>query len=534
MALFPYQENSVIDIRNAFQQGKRKIIFQLGTGGGKTFIFSSMIAQAIARGKKCVILTDREELFKQATGALQTFNLKPTLLEAGYKKGLDNSLFICMEKTLFNRIKNKVKYKSKHKPVKQPKKRFKAKINAIKAKSNYYQEWFNAQDLIIIDEAHKAVFDKFFKYMNQKTYVIGATATPWRDSNQEPLENFYSEIVEGASNEELQEIGRLSVASYYGHKVDLSKVGTLAGEYDPKQLHQAYTEQKLYNGVIENYKLHTEGKKTLAFSASVESSMQLLKAFTDAGYPAKHLDAKSPNRAEILHWYKNTPNAILCNVDILTTGFDDPETEVIVIYRAIRKSLPLYLQITGRGGRVTATKRKFVILDFGDNVKRFGWWHQKRKWTLKNAPKSVGVAPIKDCEECGAMVPAQAKCCTECGVVFPEKEKKEAPKVVLQELIYNKPKFELSESKNEKIGKYMDLAERQKVLDITNLAERRKYCQTLSPEKLAVVCEMGLFQSKEILHWFEEQEHAKRFTLLIGSNIYCLKYHSKWKNVVRF
>jgi DNA or RNA helicases of superfamily II len=60
----------------------------------------------------------------------------------------------------------------------------------------------------------------------------------------------------------------------------------------------------------------------------------------------RHLDSTmdAETRKERLKWLKITPNAVLCNVGILTTGFDEPTIEVVILYRATT-SLPLFLQM---------------------------------------------------------------------------------------------------------------------------------------------------------------------------------------------
>ena len=84
-------------------------------------------------------------------------------------------------------------------------------------------------------------------------------------------------------------------------------------------------------------------------------------------------------REEILHWFKTTPDAILTSVSILTTGFDEPTVDTIVLNRAT-KSLALYFQMIGRGSRILPTKNTFSVIDLGNNAARFGLWYEKIDW----------------------------------------------------------------------------------------------------------------------------------------------------------
>src|SRR5690625_5481532 len=87
-------------------------------------------------------------------------------------------------------------------------------------------------------------------------------------------------------------------------------------------------------------------------------------------------------RKEVLDWFDCTDDAALCNCSVLTTGFDQPDIETIILYRATT-SLPLFLQMCGRGSRIHPGKKHFNILDFGENINRLGFWEEPRTWSLE-------------------------------------------------------------------------------------------------------------------------------------------------------
>jgi superfamily II DNA or RNA helicase len=420
MKLRNYQENAYCQLKTTMLDNKRVILCS-PTGSGKTVIFSHLVSKAKERGKRVLIVTDRTELLTQSGGALAAHDIKPEKVEQGSKPDLKSQIFIGMVETINRRL----------------------------AKPEYV-EWLGKFDLIIFDEAHKQAFNKLFAHISKDTYVIGATATPYRDGNQECLSEKYGAIVEVITISELIEQGFLSKPRSFGAKVDLSEVKTLAGEYDANSLAYQYDKQKIYQGVVRNYRKICDSKKTLAFCPNIASSKQLLNEFVQSGYDAKHLDSEMSNaeRASVLSWYAATPNAILCNVGILTTGFDSPETECVILYRAT-KSLPLFLQMCGRGARTTATKSEFFILDFGDNIKKHGFWEGEREWDLvKKKKKGEGVAPVKSCPECEYLLQVSIMLCPECGHIF--QARKETPKEIeLKEILsvkqnwLEKPKFQV-------------------------------------------------------------------------------------------
>ena len=133
--------------------------------------------------------------------------------------------------------------------------------------------------------------------------------------------------------------------------------------------------------LIEAYEEVAKGTKTLIFNAGILTSRAIYETFKKKGYPIKHLDStfSDRERAETLDWFRNTKDGILTSVSILTTGFDEPEVETIMLNRAT-KSLTLYHQMIGRGSRVLPHKKQFKIIDLGNNSRRFNLWQYPIDW----------------------------------------------------------------------------------------------------------------------------------------------------------
>jgi type I site-specific restriction endonuclease len=115
----------------------------------------------------------------------------------------------------------------------------------------------------------------------------------------------------------------------------------------------------------------------------------------------------------------------MCNVGVLTTGFDEPSVKAIVLNRAT-KSLPLYLQMIGRGSRLYEGKEKFIVIDLGKNTTRHGFYDDFFDWKnlFENGTKKQkeagkeGAAPIKECPSCGFMQHTRKITCENCGHDF--------------------------------------------------------------------------------------------------------------------
>lgn len=391
MHLRPYQSQALTSLRLEMQHGRNRIILCSPTGSGKTVMFSTMAASAIAKGKRVLIVTDRLELMQQSKGALTMLNLKAETIEAGKMTIKPADLYVGMVETISRRL----------------------------TSHPGFQRFFQSFHLVIFDEAHKQAFDKLFAYLQPMQAVIGATATPMRQGNQKPLSEKYHSIVETISIPELISQGYLSTPKSYGVPVDLSDVKMKGSDYDSESLGKQYSKNRVFEGVIENYNRITPGQKGIAFCPNIASSKELCAKMVNAGINAMHLDSEmdSKQRAEVLAKFKANPDAVLCNVGILTTGFDAPDIEVVILYRATT-SLPLFLQMVGRGSRVTASKNQFTILDFGENIRRHGFWEHDRVWSLKKkALKAKQPPSCKNCPKCNALLYASKRVC-DCGHVF--------------------------------------------------------------------------------------------------------------------
>ncbi len=408
--LRPYQQTAIDQMRTSIAEGKRRLILCSPTGSGKTVMFSYMVARALEKGKQAIIFTDRVELLRQSNGALDQFGIKPTLIEAS-KTRLDVSgnCFIAMAQT-FSRRKDATEYK----------------------------DLLARMDLVIIDEAHKQTFNPLLPYINPKAVVIGATATPVRRGKQECLSKFYQALIQPVQVSELIEQGYLSSLISYGVSIDfLAKIKMKGDDYDLKEMADMYSEKKVYEGVVYNYDKFTPKKKAILFASNIASSKEVCEALQGAGFNARHVDGEMPKslRADTLAWFKESTDGILCNCDLMTTGYDEPSIEVVILYRATA-SLPLFMQMVGRGSRVTPTKSLFTLLDFGNNIQTHGYWEDDQNWSLKKKRirESSGIGGVKNCFQCKATIPIAAMECKYCGFVYQRKPKETNEMVELSRL----------------------------------------------------------------------------------------------------
>jgi hypothetical protein len=152
---------------------------------------------------------------------------------------------------------------------------------------------------------------------------------------------------------------------------------------------------------------------------------RLYEAMISEGINAKMYDSNNSeeNRIDLVNWFKNTNNAVLLNVQVFTTGFDCTDVEVIFLNKKTQ-SINLFLQMVGRGGRITdkVFKPSFRVIDMGGNIKDLGAWSDTRDWDkyfYNKEVKQVGKpkpASVRTCHNCESIVAANSIICTECGV----------------------------------------------------------------------------------------------------------------------
>lgn len=397
-----YQEKLIRDGAFKASLGHRRIILQAPTGAGKSVIFASLIKRYTDRnhGRKVLIACHREKLVKQSRKALYDWYgiiAEPVFAET--KRLAPATVYTGMAETLHRRF------------TKNP---------------NYIRDI----GLLVIDECHLGAFTKFIE-LHPETLVIGFTATPLAASKKKPLNGIYHEIVCGPQINDLIAEGSLTpnITHRVKDSIDRKQLKIKNGEYDEAWMADIMSKAKHVNNTVDAYRKFGSvsqidaghSMRAMVFNCNIEHSKIVTKAFQDAGFNARHVDGYM-DKAIVdanLRWLEDTPGAILCNVALATTGIDIPNLELVLMNKAT-KSLPLLLQCCGRGSRLFPGKKHFIIIDMGKNYLDHGDWSDDRDWAdwFHNPDKpreSAGVAPVKDCPACEAMIHASVRVCPFCG-----------------------------------------------------------------------------------------------------------------------
>jgi superfamily II DNA or RNA helicase len=404
--LRPYQEELAKDVSQKLARFGR-VIACAATGSGKTKTFVWITHQAIKKGKAVLILTESRKIFEQITDEFDNV----VEIKAGVKELFvySGEIYVGMAQTLGKRKKIIEQFKALGKNL-----------------------------IVINDEAHIGTSTKVLMQLLD-SYIIGFTATPrWKEAKH--LTEIYNNISIGKQPSWLVENGYLSPYYHFARVVDgIEGLKIKGGEYDQQQQREIFETAKVYNGIFEDLKKF-DFKKAIIFCSNVEHSDNTTAALNELGFKSVSIHSKSDSAAYDMHQFKTSQDVNVCvSVGMLTKGFDFPPIDLVILNRATT-SLPLYLQMVGRGSRVAPGKEKFTVVDYGGNAHRHGLWITNREWEKlwceKKPPrKKLEMSDLRDCPECGFMCERAELVCPSCGYKFAETKKEEdEPETVLKEL----------------------------------------------------------------------------------------------------
>ena len=308
----------------------------------------------------------------------------------------------------------------------------------------------DAFDLVVVDEAHAIssegdgmyrTFLSDMKVINPHVRVIGLTATPFRLKGGlicKP-ENILNEICYEAGLKEMIQQGYLSpLISRAGRaEANLANLHIRGGEFISDEVAAAMDNDALVTSACrEIVELTRDRKSVLIFTASVDHCKHVaekIQAFSGKECAIVTGDTPPAERAEIIARFKGEfipadlfgtpkpPLKFLANVNVLTCGFDAPNTDCVVMLRPTN-SPGLLIQCAGRGTRLSPEtgKSSCLFLDYGGNILRHGPLDMIK--VKEPGSGKGGDAPAKKCPQCLALIHAGYTACPECGYVFPPKE----------------------------------------------------------------------------------------------------------------
>lgn len=257
-------------------------------------------------------------------------------------------------------------------------------------------EFFAHFKTVIVDECHlvnpknlSGMYTQFFEKMG-KPKVYGMSASPYR------LMQMYERLSNGGilTHTTTKLINRLKERFWHRimfninigdliaqkYLVPLRYIDKTIFEHDEIPTNKSGSdfdleafEQKIKekdNDVIESICLGTElGKHVLVFCPNVSQAEKLAGIIPNSAVVTANTNKK--NREKIIADFRSGEIQVVFNVGVLTTGFDFPELDVIVLLRPTQ-SIALYNQMLGRGVRPFKDKKYCFVIDMTGTVKVMG------------------------------------------------------------------------------------------------------------------------------------------------------------------
>lgn len=294
-------------------------------------------------------------------------------------------------------------------------------------------------DLCIVDECHLINHKNKGGYrhllgaletINPAMRVVGLTATPYRLGHGLIVERpaLFDALIEPVTIMELVDGGYLSPlrSKLTTQQLDVSGVHKRGGEFIESELQAAVDTEKNNQGVVQEVIELAGGRKAwLFFCVGVDHAHNVANELRARGVAAECItgETSKKEREEIIKDFKAGKLRALTNANVLTTGFDYPDIDLIAMLRPTM-SPGLYVQMAGRGMRVKSHTDHCMVLDFAGVVGSHG------PITRVSPPRKPGEgkpnkAPFKVCKVCKEIVHTSVQICPSCGTAFaPPEEKK--------------------------------------------------------------------------------------------------------------
>jgi len=404
MELRPYQQAAVDALYAHLRSHDDNPCIVIPTAGGKTPIIASICRDAVQRWNgRVLIVAHVKELLEQAADKIQL--IAPDLLFGIYSAGLGSRDTLA--------------------PI------IIAGIQSIYRRAHELGHF----DLVIIDEAHMIPADGDGMYRTlvaalKRTIpnirIIGLTATPYRMNSGSicDLENVLQAVCYEVSVRELiaQKYLCPLISKAGKQKANFDSLHIRGGEYISGEVEKLMDNTALVESACREILDQTRDRHAvLIFSSGVQHGEHICQTLERMGVGCRSVfgDTLDFDRAQTLSDFKAGRIKYLVNVNVLTTGFDAPNIDCVVMLRPTL-SPGLYYQMVGRGFRLHPSKQNCLILDFGGNVLRHGPVDAVQ---AIGRGKGGGEAPAKECPNCFSVIAAGYAKCPDCGYVFPPREK---------------------------------------------------------------------------------------------------------------
>ena len=397
MPLRPYQSIDATGLLDLQAQGNRKVMCRAVTGYGKTplFVWLANYHLALYPNSRVLVLEPSNILIDQTARQFHSFGVRDVYAMTAsvwpsFLKGTlpDNRVIVATPLTFYNRIRKD---------------------------DDVLTDWFDSNDLLIVDEAHHSEAERWEKTIQDwPGYVWGMTATPWRLNYYEGFDHIYDALYVATNEHQLMDDGYISRIVVHSPDENMLIRGgkVVAGDYQDADIMRVNDKQILVDIPVEYWeRMAGKGWQTIWYCATTDHAYQVeeylrSRGHNTGGYPL--LSKKPANikqaawekqKAELLDKFRAGEIEHLVNVFMAKEGVDVPNADVVMFLRPTL-SLTVYRQAGGRCFRPSTQHGYAMFVDMTASWKRGSVGHllDNYDWSLEpRAERKEGEAPTKSC-----------------------------------------------------------------------------------------------------------------------------------------
>lgn len=366
--LHDYQQDILLRLEEllGMSSGRRRAVVSLPTGGGKTRVAAEAVVRLVLNGdlqRSALWIAQTDELCEQA---VQCFR---QLWSNVGTEGEDLRVV-----RLWGGQSTPVAPEAGEAIV------VVASIQTLNARMDHDSlEWLSKPGIVVIDECHHAIapsYSSLLRWLDVQTGgeaerqteppVIGLSATPWRGRDDDEsarlaarFDRRWLPADQEGLHDELKRRQVLSALSYspirYDRPVTLSEADVRHfdqyGELPESVIEELGADPDRNEQIIERV-MASDAASILLFANSVKHAQFLAARLHLLGCPAAAVSGETDRlaRQHFIRRFRSGELRVLCNHSVLTTGFDAPRSDMILISRPVFSPVR-YMQMVGRGLR---------------------------------------------------------------------------------------------------------------------------------------------------------------------------------------
>jgi len=401
-----YQQEAIDALYQHARTRKDNPCIVIPTGGGKTPVIARICSDLVRQWQgRAIVVAHVKELLEQSYDKLKATDqtLEVGLYSAGLgKREKESSVVVAGIQSVYKRAYDMGRF-----------------------------------DVMIVDEAHmippdgEGMYQQFIadaKRVNPRIRVVGLTATPYRMTSGMICgeNNILNHVCYEIGVRELIAQGYLSpLVSKRAAECDTASLHKRGGEFIADELDAMLDTDALVSTTCADILARTRlrRKSCLIFCCSVKHALHVTTQLQESGVNAACIHGETPagERAETLAAFKRGDLQYLANVNVLTTGFDAPNIDSIIMLRPTA-SPGLYYQMVGRGFRIASGKKDCLVLDYAGNVERLGPVDHIEivEAARRGDGQGDGAPKGKVCPACQSIIALAYDICPDCGEPLPK------------------------------------------------------------------------------------------------------------------